>query len=145
MGVRKKALFVGFAWIIVVVIPTFMLYVLRENPSVKEFIEWALKDWPILVALGGIAIIISGIILKYDFSSKKRQTIAQVPKKEPLSIEQARETKSNNIHIIIEGHVPISSEIKRDIKRAQDAKKKLEKSMEESLRNYFEKDNKKKV
>lgn len=126
----------GLAWIILLFLPTFVLYILRENTPVKEFIEWVLKDWPILAALGGIAIIISGIIIKHDFGSTKRQTIVEVPKKD---------TGVGNINITVEGHIPISSEMKRDMKRAQAAKNKLEKSIEKSLRNYLERDDKNKV
>jgi hypothetical protein len=140
----KKWLFLALVWIILAVI-VLVFYQYREISPVKDFISWLLSVWPLIAALFIAALSVSTWVIKHDFSSKKRQTIAQVPKKEPLSIEQARETKGNNIHITIEGHIPISSEMKGDMKRVQDAKKKFEKSMEKSVRNYLEKDDKKKV
>jgi len=37
----------------------------------KEFIAWALNVWPILAALGGVAILISGWSIKHDFGHHK--------------------------------------------------------------------------
>jgi len=38
---------------------------------VKDFISWLLSIWPILAVLGGIAITVSGIIIKHDFNHSK--------------------------------------------------------------------------
>ena len=67
---RKKILFVVLTWIILLLIPSIILYLLRENAYVREIIDWALNYWPILAALGGVAVFISGMIVRKDFSRK---------------------------------------------------------------------------
>lgn len=71
---RKKALLVVSIWIVVAV-AMFVLYLLREVSPVKESVAWALSVWPILATLGGVAILISGWVIKHDFGSKSRQII----------------------------------------------------------------------
>lgn len=38
----------------------------------KEFIDWALTVWLLLTALGGVPIIITGWIIRHDFSKKAK-------------------------------------------------------------------------
>ncbi len=68
---RKEVLFVALIWI-VVAITILVLYILREVSPVKEFIDWAISVWPILAALGGIGILISGWVIRHDFSKEAK-------------------------------------------------------------------------
>ena len=64
-----KLFFIVPVWCLIA-LTVLMLYLLREVPSVKEFIAWAIGIWPILAAIGGLGIIISGWIIKHDFGKK---------------------------------------------------------------------------
>ncbi len=62
-------LFIVLAWLVLGGV-VLVLYLLRGISPVKEFVSWALSVWPILFALGGIALVISGWIIKHDFATK---------------------------------------------------------------------------
>lgn len=39
----------------------------------KEFVDWALSVWPILLVLGGGAAAFSGWVIKHDFNQRKKE------------------------------------------------------------------------
>jgi len=50
-----------------------MLYYLRKVSSVNEFTSWATDKWPILTAIGALALFASGWVIKHNFKPAEQQ------------------------------------------------------------------------